>query len=71
MIYKPASSSSSTNKYLYIVIGGMLVSSTLTITIVKLAKCMKKRKAKARIEDLETLGEDPDGKEKFFNNKKI
>ena len=70
MIYKPASSSSTTNKYLYIVIGGMLVSSTLTITIVKLAKCMKKRKAKARIEDLET-GDDPDGKEKFFNNKKI
>jgi hypothetical protein len=52
VIYKPASTSS--NKYLYIVIGGMLVSSTLTITIVKVAKCMKKKKAKARIADLES-----------------
>ena len=47
-----------------------MVSSTLTITIVKLAKCMKKRKAKARIGDLETNGDEPMDKEKFFDNKK-
>jgi hypothetical protein len=68
VIYKPASTSS--HKYLYIVIGGMLVSSALTITIVKVAKCMKKTKAKARIEDLESYGDEHIDKEKFFNNKK-
>lgn len=70
VIYRPASGGSS-DKYLYIVIGGMLVSTTLTITIVKLAKCMKKRKAKARIGDLETNGDEPTDKEKFFDNKKV
>jgi len=64
VIYKPASTSS--NKYLYMVIGGMLVSSTLTITIVKVAKCMKKRNSKARIADLESYGDEQIDKEKFF-----
>jgi hypothetical protein len=64
VIYKPASTSS--NKYLYLVIGGMLVSSTLTITIVQVAKCMKKRNAKARIADIESYGDEQIDKEKFF-----
>jgi hypothetical protein len=67
IIYQPSSNNS--NLYLYIIIAGMITSSTITIAVVKIYKCMsKKRKMnKAKITDIDL--EDPTkrvDKEKFF-----
>ena len=49
----------------------MLISSTLTITIVKVAKCVKKKNARTRIADLVTDGEERHvEKEKLFRKRR-
>ena len=67
IIYQPSSGNS--NMYLYIIIAGMVTSSSITIAMVKIYKCMGKNKKrnKAKITDIQL--EDPDkrvDKDKFF-----
>ena len=67
IIYQPSNENS--NMYLYIIIAGMVTSSSITIAIVKVYKCMGKNKKrnKAKITDIDL--EAPDkrvDKDKFF-----
>ena len=56
VIYQPATQTS--NKFLYLIIAGMIISSTLTIAIVKIIKCFRKKGGKTKITDIQL--EDPE-----------
>ena len=69
IIYQPSSSGS--NMYLYIIIAGMVISSSITIALVKIYQCLSKNKKrnKAKITDMQL--EDPEkrvDKDKFFKS---